>query len=100
MFAGLAAFVLDAEETTITGMASGEAEVVSFRKTVSIKENAKINEWLTLVEEEMRSTLAILLQEAYTELSAMTFATDTYLQWIEKYPTQLVVLVAQVSGND
>lgn len=37
MFAGLAAFVLDEEKNTILGMASGEAEVVNFRKTVSIK---------------------------------------------------------------
>jgi hypothetical protein len=37
MFAGLAAFVLDEEKTTITGMASGEAEIVNFRKTISIK---------------------------------------------------------------
>jgi dynein heavy chain 1 len=37
MFAGLAAFVLDEEKTTISGMASGEAEVVTFRKTISIK---------------------------------------------------------------
>lgn len=37
MFAGLAAFVLDEEKTTISGMASGEAEIVPFRKTISIK---------------------------------------------------------------
>lgn len=37
MFAGLAAFVLDDEKTTITGMASGEAEIVPFRKSISIK---------------------------------------------------------------
>lgn len=64
--------------------------------TRGVQENAKINEWLTQVEEEMKNTLAILMHEAFMELQAMEFSPDVYLKWIDKYPTQLVVLAAQV----
>lgn len=98
MFAGLAAFVLDEEKTTILGMASSEAETVPFKKSIPIKENAKINEWLAAVEDEMKSTLALLLQESYTDAVALgeTPSTEAYLAWIDKYPTQLVVVTAQI----
>ena len=35
---------------------------------MSIAENPKINEWLTLVEKEMRVSLARLLAQAVTEV--------------------------------
>jgi dynein heavy chain 1 len=44
----------------------------------------------------MRNTLANLMHEAYTELNAMSFTPDAYLKWIDRYPTQLVVVAAQV----
>lgn len=44
----------------------------------------------------MRTTLANFLHESYQELQAMSFTPEAYLQWIGKYPTQLVVLTAQV----
>jgi dynein heavy chain 1 len=44
----------------------------------------------------MRNTLANLMHEAYTEIQAMSFTQDAYLKWIDKFPTQLVVLTAQV----
>lgn len=45
----------------------------------------------------MRTTLGNLLHEAFQELQAMSFTPEVYLEWIAKYPTQLVVLAAQVS---
>lgn len=56
---------------------------------MSITEHPKINEWLTLVEKEMRVTLAKLLAESVTEVEIFGKATsidpNTYITWIDKY---------------
>lgn len=56
---------------------------------MSITEHPKINEWLTLVEKEMRVTLAKLLAEAVTEVGAFNKGTaidlGTYIKWIDTY---------------
>lgn len=56
---------------------------------MSITEHPKINEWLTLVEKEMRVTLAKLLAESVTEVEIFGKATSidpsTYISWIDKY---------------
>lgn len=62
---------------------------VLFKTPVSITEHPKINEWLTLVEKEMRVTLAKLLAESVTEVEIFGKATSidpaTYISWIDKY---------------
>lgn len=62
---------------------------VMFKTPVSITEHPKINEWLTLVEKEMRVTLAKLLAESVTEVEIFGKATSidpsTYITWIDKY---------------
>lgn len=62
---------------------------VIFKTPVSITEHPKINEWLTLVEKEMRVTLAKLLAESVTEVEIFGKATsidpNTYITWIDKY---------------
>lgn len=62
---------------------------VMFKTPVSITEHPKINEWLTLVEKEMRVTLAKLLAESVTEVEIFGKATsidpNTYITWIDKY---------------
>lgn len=56
---------------------------------MSITEHPKINEWLTLVEKEMRVTLAKLLAESVTEVGAFNKGTSidlgTYIDWIDRY---------------
>jgi len=51
------------------------------------------------VENEMKFTLASLLQEAIVERIALdkteVFDVESYLNWIEKVPAQLVVLATQ-----
>lgn len=60
-----------------------------FKTPVSITEHPKINEWLTLVEKEMRVTLAKLLAESVTEVEIFGKATSidpaVYISWIDKY---------------
>lgn len=62
---------------------------VLYKTPVSITEHPKINEWLTLVEKEMRVTLAKLLAESVTEVAAFNKGTainlNTYIDWIDRY---------------
>eukprot|EP01132_Coremiostelium_polycephalum_P002127 gene2127-2619_t len=96
MFAGLANLTLDDEKTTILGMSSCEGETVSFKKPISIANGPKIHEWLTMVENEMRHTLAVLLDESiaqYQQLDPNNI--EKYSEWVDLYPTQLVLLTSQ-----
>ncbi|KAI7899864.1 dynein heavy chain [Cokeromyces recurvatus] len=100
MFAGIATILLNEDQTAIVGMASKEGEEVTFKTPVSIKDNPKINDWLTILEKEMRVSLALLLKDAVMELDTIYNAdemnADDFMVWIERYPTQLVVLAAQI----
>ena len=96
MFAGLSMLMLDEEKTTILGMASTEGETVPFKRSVSIKEFPRINEWLTKVENEMKFTLATLFQESLIERTTIdSNDAPSLLNWIDKYPCQLVVICSQ-----
>ncbi|KAG9288876.1 hypothetical protein G9A89_001252 [Geosiphon pyriformis] len=100
MFAGVSNIILSEDNTIINGMASREGEEVIFRTPISIKENPKINDWLTLLEKEMRVSLAQWLTDAVAEMNTFYLAEElsipTLLEWIEKYPSQLVVVAAQI----
>ena len=63
----------------------------------------KINEWLTLVEKEMRNTLARLLAQAVADISqfkSQNIDQPAYLEWVDKYQAQLVVLAAQIAWSE
>ncbi|KAL7751554.1 dynein heavy chain [Sorochytrium milnesiophthora] len=104
MFAGLSSMVLSDDCTVIQGMSSREGETVPFKRPVSVKENPKINDWLALLEKEMKHTLADLVQEAHAELSRIYFAEtltlDNVTPLLDKYPAQVVVLVFQILWTD
>uniref|UniRef100_UPI00358E5199 cytoplasmic dynein 1 heavy chain 1-like n=1 Tax=Myxine glutinosa TaxID=7769 RepID=UPI00358E5199 len=104
MFAGIASILLSEDNSEVLGMASREGEEVVFKKPVSIAKHPKINEWLTLMEQEMCVTLARLLAEAVAEVQTFRKKGDidpaSYLNWIDKYQAQLVVLSAQISWSE
>jgi dynein heavy chain 1, cytosolic len=66
MFAGVSTILLS-DENVILGVASKEGEEVIFKNQVSIAANPKVNDWLTLMEREIRLTLATLLSESVQE---------------------------------
>lgn len=68
MFAGVNAIKLNEECTEVLGLISKEGEEVDFVHPISIKDNPTINDWLSLLEKEMRITLASYLGYAVTEL--------------------------------
>ncbi|KAF9287595.1 hypothetical protein BGZ68_001583 [Mortierella alpina] len=100
MFAGISSIILSEDVTTVLGMSSKEGENVMFKTPVSIKDNPRINDWLTLVEKEMRMSLAQILAESLQEMNffylAETLDHTTFLSWIDKVPDQLVVIASQV----
>ncbi|GLV39725.1 Dynein heavy chain 64C [Carabus blaptoides fortunei] len=103
MFAGVAAILLNEDNTVITGIASREGEEVSFGNAVSTVDHPKINEWLTLVEKEMRVTLASSLAQAVQDIKQFkdgNIDSNLYMQWVDKYQAQIVVLAAQILWSE
>ena len=101
MFAGISTLKLDDDLTQIQGMASREGEEVPFNAPILLKDFPKINDWLAKVESMMRLSLAELLCDAVTELqlfygNGTKLSMDQLLNWMEKYPAQLVTLAVQV----
>jgi dynein heavy chain 1 len=102
MFAGVASCIIDEEQTQVLGIASKEGEEVHFPKPVLLKDR-KINEWLTMVEKEMRMTLARFLAQAVSDISQFKTSTidqEKYMEWVDKYQAQLVVLAAQIAWSE
>ncbi|XP_054277851.1 dynein heavy chain, cytoplasmic-like isoform X3 [Macrosteles quadrilineatus] len=103
MFAGVAAILLNEENNVITGIASREGEEVKFLSPVSTVEHSKINEWLTMVEREMRVTLAACLAQAVKDIKQFKdgpIDSASYIQWCDKYQAQIVVLAAQILWSE
>ncbi len=101
MFAGLSSIQLDQDLTRIEGMASREGEQVPFSTPIELAKFPKINDWLTKLESEMKTSLAQLLAKAYAHLQEFYNSPDgldqaKFLAWIDAYPAQLVVLAVQV----
>lgn len=89
MFAGVSSILLNEDNTVVLGISSREGEEILYKTPVSITEHPKINEWLTLVEKEMRVTLAKLLAESVTEVTTFNKGTTVdlsqYISWIDRY---------------
>lgn len=102
MFAGISTVTLDDDLTQILGMASREGEKVPFSTPILLKDFPKINDWLAKIESMMRLSLADLLTEAVKELqifygTSSKLEADKLMNWMEKYPAQLVTLAVQVA---
>ncbi|RFU30184.1 hypothetical protein B7463_g6181, partial [Scytalidium lignicola] len=99
MFAGLSGLMMD-EDHIISGFTSKEGEEVRLKKEISLIKTPKINDWLALLENGMKATLAELLAEAVAQYEVI-FGADELDQvalneYINAYPSQIVVLGTQV----
>lgn len=67
---------------------------IIFSNPVSIAQHPKINEWLTLVEKEMRVTLANLLAAAVQGVSSFKSGTvdSEYLKWVDQYQVKIICM--------
>uniref|UniRef100_A0A914WTV1 Cytoplasmic dynein 1 heavy chain 1 n=2 Tax=Plectus sambesii TaxID=2011161 RepID=A0A914WTV1_9BILA len=103
MFAGVAAILLNEDYTIVSGLASREGEEIMFSQPVSIKENPRINDWLRRVESEMRNTLAKMLAQSVQDFAKFkTGKIDSaeYMQWLDRYPAQIIGITAQISWSE
>ncbi|XP_034944602.1 dynein heavy chain, cytoplasmic isoform X1 [Chelonus insularis] len=103
MFAGVAAIILNEDNTVITGIASREGEEVHFQTPVSTIDYPKINEWLTLVEKEMRVTLASSLAKAVSDIKQFkdgNINAPAFMKWCDNYQAQIIVLAAQILWSE
>ncbi|KOC68078.1 Dynein heavy chain, cytoplasmic [Habropoda laboriosa] len=103
MFAGVAAILLNDDNNIITGIASREGEEVLFQNPVSTVDHPKINEWLTLVEKEMRVTLASSLARAVQDIKQFkdgNINPQAFMTWCDNYQAQIIVLAAQILWSE
>ena len=73
-----------------------------YKTPVSIVDNPKINQWLSMVEKEMRLNLATLLAQAVDDIakfSTGSIDTEQYIEWVDRYQAQLVVLASQITWS-
>ncbi|KAI2473006.1 cytoplasmic dynein heavy chain [Annulohypoxylon bovei var. microspora] len=100
MFAGLTGLIMD-DETIISGFTSKEGEVVRLKKEISLAKVPKINDWLALLENGMKVTLAELLAEAveaYTPIfESGEISQNALNEFMSAFPSQIVVLATQVA---
>ncbi|CAF4132742.1 unnamed protein product, partial [Rotaria sp. Silwood2] len=102
MFAGVHTLLMNEDNTIVNGVVSKEGEEVHFYNHISIMDSS-INEWLTKVEKEISLTLAKLLSRAIPELIKIQenlADTNAFIQWLDQYQAQLVVLAFQVSWSE
>ncbi|KAK3491873.1 cytoplasmic dynein heavy chain [Neurospora crassa] len=99
MFAGLNGLVMD-DEGVISGFTSKEGETVRLKKEINLVKTPRINDWLALLENGMKVTLAELLAEAVDEFtpifSSENVDRDALIKFMNTYPSQIVVLATQV----
>lgn len=103
MFAGVSSIILNEDSTQVLGLTSKEGEEVKFISPVSIKDNPKINEWLTLVEQEMRISLGKILSEAVVDIAAFKdgkINKENYMKWLDSYQAQIITLAFQISWTE
>lgn len=103
MFAGVTSIILNEDSTQVLGLTSKEGEEVKFYTPVSIKDNPKINEWLTLVEREMRISLGKILSEAVAGITSFKqgkINKQDYMNWLDLYQAQIIILAFQISWSE
>lgn len=63
---------------------------------MSLTEHPKVNEWLTCVESEMRTTLATLLAEAVTEVQQFNSESvdgQQYMKWVDGFQVRVLFFI-------
>ncbi|CRK30217.1 hypothetical protein BN1708_018482, partial [Verticillium longisporum] len=100
MFAGLSGLIMD-DETIISGFTSKEGEAVRLKKEISLVKTPRINDWLTLLENGMKSTLAELLADAIAQYTPIfeseSIDKSVLIEFMDAFPSQIVVLAAQAT---
>ena len=103
MFAGVHGLDLSDDEKVIKGVISKEGEELKFSTAVDTNKFPKINEWLGLVEKQMKESLAKNLTLAFQEfkqLSKEKLTQETFFNWLDKYQSQIIVVCSQINWTN
>jgi dynein heavy chain 1 len=103
MFAGIASARLKTDdelpEDTIAildAMVSKDGEVVPFNEPIKILHGTSVKSWLKEMETKMKTTLALLLEQAVSEDKAGSSDKEAFVQWATKFPAQIMILASQI----
>lgn len=110
MFAGIAGARQNRDNlpedaiTRLDAMLSKDGEVVTFCEPIVISQGTSVKEWLKEVEEQMKKTLAVLLEQAVSEdassdLGALEDSKDKFVAWANKFPAQIMILATQINWS-
>lgn len=110
MFAGIAGAQQSKDnlpEDTIArldAMVSKDGEVVPFHESIAIMHGTSVKTWLKEMEEKMKNTLALLLEQAVDEdASSGAELTDEskakFVEWATKFPAQVMILATQINWS-
>ncbi|KOB77825.1 Dynein heavy chain [Operophtera brumata] len=96
-------FVGDEDLLEIIGNSKNIARLQKHFKKMFAVENPKINSWLSMVEREMRVTLACRLKDAVGDVKQFKDGNvdpQKFIDWCDKYQAQIVVLAAQILWSE
>lgn len=110
MFAGIAGARHDKNDmaddmiTRLDAMVSKDGEVVPFNEPIAIMQGSSVKQWLKELEEKMKLTLALLLEQAVEEdassgLSPGDDGKKLFVDWATKFPAQVMILATQINWS-
>jgi dynein heavy chain 1 len=110
MFAGIAGARHDKNDmpddmiTRLDAMVSKDGEVVPFNEPIAIMQGSSVKQWLKELEEKMKLTLALLLEQAVAEdassgLSSGDDGKKQFVDWATKFPAQVMILATQINWS-
>ncbi|KAJ5558498.1 hypothetical protein N7461_002470 [Penicillium sp. DV-2018c] len=103
MFAGMSGLVTD-DDNNIVAFTSKEGEEVRLKHQINLVKVPRINDWLTMLETNMKITLAELLGEASEQFETLYNSDDVdptgFNNFLANYPAQIVVLASQVTWTN
>ncbi|KAL3939676.1 MAG: hypothetical protein SGBAC_005637 [Bacillariaceae sp.] len=110
MFAGIAGARYNKENmpedmtARLDAMVSKDGEMVPFNEPIEIMQGASVKKWLSELEEKMKLTLALLLEQAVSEdassgLSSGDEDKKQFVEWATKFPAQVMILATQINWS-
>jgi dynein heavy chain 1 len=110
MFAGIASARHDTSNmpddmiTRLDAMVSKDGEVVPFTEPIAIMHGMSVKGWLKELEEKMKNTLAVLLEQAVGEDASSDLdrgeeGKQKFVEWATKFPAQVMILATQINWS-
>eukprot|EP00463_Aulacantha_scolymantha_P000514 TRINITY_DN1310_c0_g1_i2.p1 TRINITY_DN1310_c0_g1~~TRINITY_DN1310_c0_g1_i2.p1 ORF type:complete len:614 (+),score=108.88 TRINITY_DN1310_c0_g1_i2:233-2074(+) len=105
MFAGISIPISSDDGKIIIGFQSKEGEKVMIKEKINIVEAESIHSWLNDFENQMRFTLASLLDSSLKDMKSFikgqsSIHVEKYLKWVADYPAQICMLSCQVDWSE